>query len=328
MADNENSRILCLMKILTEETDREHILNASQLGEILENRYMIGSNRKTIYRDIDKLREFGLQIEQTRGNSYGYYLASRDFELPELKLLVDAVQSSKFITKNKSEELIEKLSRLTSRENAKALEREVYIYNRPKTNNETIYANVDVIYNAIRSNRQISFLYCEWNLKKQLVPRRGGEEYRASPLILTWDDENYYLVAYDSAAEKIKHYRVDKMKELRCSEEKREGTQLLKGFDLADFSKKTFGMFGGVDRKVQLECDNSMVGVILDRFGTDIMIIPAGSDHFRATVNVSVSPQFFGWLTGLGRGVKISWPEEVKEEYLAYMTAVLKGYQD
>lgn len=323
MADNK-MKILLLMKLMLEETDKDHSLNAAQICEKLEARCGSSCERRTVYSDIEQLREYGIHIEQSKGRGGGYYIGSREFDLPELKLLVDAVQSSKFITKEKSEELIGKLEKQTSCWNASQLQRQVYIYNRIKTGNASIYKNVDSIHAAIHCNRQVSFKYCEWNIKKELVQRKGGSDYIISPWALTWDDENYYLVGYDAEAGKIKHYRVDKMQDIKVLGEPRLGKEYFKNFDLATLARKTFGMYGGEDRKLTLEGDNHRVGVIIDRFGKDIMISPYGEEKFHASVTVSVSPQFFGWLAGLGEGIRISWPEDVREEYKEFLRRILE----
>ena len=319
----EKLKILYLMQILLEETDAAHPMNATQLCERMQSRYEYSYNRKTIYTDIERLKTFGMKIAQTKGSSFGYYVEKRDFDLAELKLLVDAVQSSKFITKEKSEDLIRKLARQTSNENAKQLQRQVFIYNRIKADNDAIYSNVDSIHEAIQENRQIRFKYCEWTVKKKLVQKKGGAEYVVSPWALTWDDANYYLVGFDAAAGKIKHYRVDKMLEIHVARERRLGKESFRDFDLAAFSRKTFGMYGGEDRKIILEGENHLVGVVIDRFGTDVMIHPHKESLFYATVTVTVSPQFFGWLAGIGKGIRISWPEDVREEYRQYLQKIM-----
>ena len=319
----EKLKILYLMQVLLEETDPAHPLNATELCNRMEDRFEYSYSRKTIYNDIERLKTYGLKIAQAKGHGFGYYVKQRDFELPELKLLVDAVQSSKFITKDKSEELITKLEKLTSHENAKQLQRQVFIYNRIKTGNDAIYANVDAIHTAIHDNHQIGFRYCEWTVKKELARRKDGAEYIISPWALTWDDENYYLVGYDAEAGKIKHYRVDKMQEIRIVEEKRQGKEYFEHFDLAAFARKTFGMYGGEDRNLTLEAENHLAGVIIDRFGTDVLMIPCDQDHFHVSVTVSISSQFFGWLAGIGKGIRISWPEDVREEYRAYLQEIV-----
>ena len=319
----EKLKILYLMQVLLEETDPAHPLNATQLCEKMQSRYEYSYNRKTIYTDIKRLQAYGMHIGQTKGASFGYFVEKRDFDLAELKLLVDAVQSSKFITKEKSEDLIRKLERLTSNENARQLQRHVFIYNRIKTDNNAIYANVDAIHEAIQKNRQIGFRYCEWTVRKQLVRKKNGAEYIVSPWALTWDDENYYMVGYEEASGKIKHYRVDKMQEIRVTNDSRLGKEIFRNFDLAAFARKTFGMYGGEDRKITLDGENHLVGVVIDRFGTDIMLHPYDKEHFHAGVTAAISPQFFGWLAGIGEGIRISWPEDVREEYRRYLQGII-----
>ncbi len=323
---NSKLKILYIMKALIEESDEDHVLSSVDLNMILK-RHGLSADRKTIYNDIETLREFGLDILQNiGGNHAGYYIGSRDFELPELKLLVDAVQVSKFITSKKSKELIEKLEKLAGKNDAKQLQRNVFIYNRPKAGNETIYYNVDQIHKAILEDKKITFQYTEWTVKKQLVPKKSGQYYVVSPWSLTWDDQNYYLIAYDEEANLIKHYRVDKMKYAEVLTETRLGKEQFKDFDLAAFAKKTFGMYGGRDETVTLVCHNDLAGVMIDRFGKDTMLIPEGEEHFRINVLVSVSPQFFGWVTGLGSKVYIDGPRNVKEGYREYLEKILGKY--
>lgn len=271
---DQKLRTLYLMEILLERTDDEHMLNASELCTILDQEYGISTDRRTIYTEMEILEKFGLDIQQKKGKCPGYYIGARDFELPELKLLVDAVQSSKFITEKKSKELIQKLEKLCCKTDAEMLSRYVFIVNRPKTENETVYYNVDYIHTAIYENKQIKFHYAEWTVKKELKFKKNGAFYVVSPWALTWDDENYYLVAYDAAAGIIKHYRVDKMRDTEIMEADRTGEESFKNFDLAAFAKKTFGMYGGVDAEVTLECRNELAGVVIDRFGYDVWMCP------------------------------------------------------
>ena len=290
---DQKLRTLRLMEILLERTDDTHMLNASELCTILDQEYGISTDRRTIYTEMEILDKFGLNIHQKKGKNPGYYIGARDFELPELKLLVDAVQSSKFITEKKSKELITKLEKLCCRTDAAMLSKYVFIVNSSKTENETVYYNVDYIHTAIYENKEI---------------------------------ENYYLVAYDAEAGIIKHYRVDKMQNTEILETDRKGEDSFQNFDLAAFAKKTFGMYGGVDAEVTLECKNELAGVVIDRFGYDVWLITQGEDHFKTRVLVSVSPQFFGWVTGIGSGIKITGPDNVKAEYKAYLQNVLENY--
>lgn len=322
----QKMKLLTLMKILMEQTDEKHILSAADLCKELE-KYDIKAERKSIYNDIAVLQDFGLDIVQQKGGHSGYYIASREFELAELKLLVDAVQSSKFITSKKSAELIKKLEHQASKYDAQYLRRDVFIYNRPKSVNETIYYSVDLIHAALRSNAKITYQYAEWTTKKELKLKKDGAFYVVSPWALTWDDENYYLIAYDEAADKIKHYRMDKMQKMSILQEERQGKQKFQDFDLAAFAKKTFSMYGGHDETVTLLCQNHLAGVVLDRFGTDIMMIPGNDGRFKAKVLVSVSPQFFGWVTGIGDGMEIAGPEHVRTEYKEYVQKLLAQYE-
>lgn len=322
---NQKIKILCLLQILRERTDENHIMSATELCKALEE-YGISAERKSIYSDIEALQTFGIDIAQKKGSTPGYYIASREFEIAELKLLVDAVQASKFITKKKTEELIKKLESLTNKYEASQFQREVYIYNRAKAQNETIFYNVDDIHDAIFSNVQIQFQYSEWTVKKELQLKKNGEFYTVSPWALTWADENYYLIAYDEKADKIKHYRVDKMKKMGLLTEKRLGKERFQEFDLASFSKKTFGMYGGVDEKITLEGKNGLAGVVIDRFGQDVVMMSADEEHFRAIMTVAVSQQFFGWLTGLGAGIRIVSPGHVKEQYRDFLAGLLENY--
>lgn len=323
---DQKLRTLYLMDIMLERTDDTHMLNASQLCEILEREYSISTDRRTIYAEMETLTRYGLDVQQKKGKNPGYYIGAREFELPELKLLVDAVQSSKFITESKSRELIKKLEKLCCRTDAAILSKQVFIVNRLKAENETIYYNVDYIHNAIYENREISFQYAEWTMQKKFHLKKNGVRYVVSPWALTWDDENYYLVAYDDTAGQIRHYRVDKMQHTEILETERKGEETFRNFDLAKFAKKTFGMYGGHDEEVTLVCEKHFAGIMIDRFGHDVWLVPTDEEHFRIRVLVSVSPQFFGWLTGIGPGVKIESPQCVREEYKRYLQDVLENY--
>ena len=322
--NNHKMALLYMMRELLLKTDEEHVLNATDLIKALEN-MDLEADRRTIYSNVEILQDFGIDVIK-KENGQGYYIGSRDFELPELKLLVDSVQSSKFITEKKSRELIGKLMRLTNEQKARQLNRAVYIRNRMKTGNESVYYNVDALHEAMNLNRQIEFKYGEWNTGKKLVEKKGGKEYLVSPWALTWDDENYYLIAFDEAAGIIKHYRVDKMMKIELTERARVGQEAFQDFDLAAFSKKTFGMFGGPDADVVLRCRNELVGVIIDRFGTEISIVPEDDGYFHVHVLVAVSPQFYGWVTGIGAGIEISSPGEVRSGYREYLQGILSKY--
>jgi predicted DNA-binding transcriptional regulator YafY len=283
-------KMLHLIRIFSQETDDEHALTLQEIIARLAA-VNITADRKTLYTDFEDLRQFGFDIiAQQRDRTTYYHLGERDFELPELKLLVDSVQAAKFITTRKSRELIRKLERYASVYQAAQLNRQVYIAGRVKAMNESIYYNIDRLHNAINAGVQIRFQYGQWNLNKEMELRRGGEWYQVSPWALTWDDEKYYLVAYDADADMIKHYRVDKMLRIKALDEPRQGQKAFVAFDMALYSKSVFGMFTGEETTVTLEAENHMVGVIIDRFGKDISLAPVSDTHFQATVNVIASP--------------------------------------
>ncbi len=310
-SENQKLKLLYILKILYKYTDETHSITTQELIEKLEA-YGIKAERKSIYADFAALDDFGLSVEKsTKDGKVSYFLADKVFELPELKLLVDIVQSAKFITEKKSNSLIKKIEQFSSRYESNLLQRQVFVADRVKTMNESIYYNIDALYQAMNANKKISFSYYTWNVDKTLKPRRNGDRYTVSPWALTWDDENYYLIAYDGEEKKEKFFRVDKMKDIASLDESREGAKAYEKFNLAKFSKKTFGMFGGESKKVTLEVDNSMVGVIFDRFGLDIPVIKVDENTVRTIVEASVSRQFISWIISLGEGVKIVEPQSV-----------------
>lgn len=327
-AQIQKLKLLYVMKVLTERTDENHPLTAAEICRILAAEYDIPAERKSLYRDIAALQEFGLDIERKEVGAPGFYMGSRLFELPELKLLVDAVQASRSITEKKTDELIRKLESLAGREDAGQLQQQVFLYKRAKTENETIYYNVDYIHTAIYTDVQIRFQYTEWTRQKKIRLKRNGAWYVVSPWALTWDDENYYLIACDEQADRLKHYRVDKMQKMELLDKKRQGKELFDHFDIVAFEKRTFGMFGGREERVTMVCRESLAGVIIDRFGRDVMMVPQGEDRFRISVPVTVSPQFFGWLAGLGTGIQILRPENVRREFREYLKEIISGYKN
>jgi predicted DNA-binding transcriptional regulator YafY len=272
----------------------------------------IKAERKTIYDDIESLRQFGLDIELKKSKAYGYFVASREFELPELKLLADAVQSSKFITERKTIGLIKKLEQFMSKHDAGKLRRQVYVQNRVKNMNESIYYSVDTLHEAISEDKKISFKYFNYDIQKKQVFRREGELYVVSPVALTWNEENYYLIAYSDKREQLTHFRVDKMSnvkklaEPRCTESS--------DFKLAEYSKKVFGMFGGEETDVKLRINNKLIGGVIDRFGKDVIMIPERDDHFLIRVRIALSPIFYGWLFQFGDLCEVIEPQSLKDE--------------
>ncbi|MBP5151889.1 MAG: WYL domain-containing protein, partial [Lachnospiraceae bacterium] len=287
-------------------------------------KYDITAERKSIYTDFQDMTDrFGVEIiKEQKGREVEYHVGARQFELAEVKLLIDAIQSSKFITEKKSRELIAKVKSFVSDYQAGSLQRQVFINDRVKTMNESVYYNVDDIQTALNENKKIRFKYYRWNIKRELEPSHNGEWLTVSPWALVWDDENYYMVAYDDVDEKIKHYRVDKMMRILLTDEKRAGKELFKNFDMARYSKATFGMYGGEEKRVKIRFKNHLCGVFIDRFGKDISFRAVDEDHSEFYVTVNVSPQFFGWILSLGPDVKIVGPDDVAEGIREYVRSL------
>ena len=325
-SENQKLKLLYIRKFLLEQTDKDHRVTTAQIIDEL-TKHEIKAERKSIYDDIECLRSFGMDIKRVqKDRTYSYYVANRPFELPELKLLVDSVQSAKFITKKKTNELIKKIEKLAGKFEASQLQRQVFVAGRVKTMNDSIYRNVDHLHAAISENSQIQFHYFQWNVKKEPQLRHGGAWYHISPWGLSWDDENYYLVGFDSEAGLIKHFRVDKMLRIALSNETREGREHFKKLDMADYARKSFGMFGGEEETVKLQVSNGLAGVIIDRFGKDVMMIPVDEDHFNVSVDVRVSRQFLGWVFSLGESVRILGPEAVVDQMKAEAQRLIGQY--
>lgn len=325
-SQNQKLKLLYLWEYLTQQTSEEHPVSIKQIIAYLESQD-IAAERKAIYDDLELLRYWGLDIIQVgESRSTAYYVGSRDFELPELKLMVDSVQSSKFITEKKTIALIKKIEQLTNAFDAQLLSRQVFVANRIKTMNESIFYNVDAIHSAIAANKKLQFHYFEYTVTKERRLRHDGAFYQISPFALTWDDENYYMVGYDSEMARIRHFRVDKMIDISSLDEERDGQDAYAKMDLALYARKTFGMFVGEDKKVTLRFENSLVGPVIDRFGKEIMIIPDGDEHFKFSADVAVSPQFFAWICGFGTQAEIIGPAEVVSEFAKHIRSIADQY--
>ncbi len=323
---NQKQKLLRLLEILSKKTDEEHKLNSAALIREL-SLYGIESERKSIYSDIETLINMGYDVVfDSAKKTGGYYLASRSIDKEELSLLVDAVCSSRFITEKKSRALIKKLEGLLSEYEAKELDRAVYIRDRIKTENESIYYAVDEIHRAISKNRKLTFKYCEWTFNRVLEPRKSGLDYVVSPLMLSWSDNNYYLIAFDEKSEEIRHYRVDKMKSISMLDDLRSEAEAVKSFNPVSYTEKVFGMYGGKEEALEIEFVDSYIGVVFDRFGKDVTIRKERDGFFTARVHVAVSPQFFGWLSGLSVNARIVAPSEVASEYKKFLKNTLALY--
>ena len=327
--EGQKRKLLALLQIFIRQTDEEHPLTVPQLVEQLQAQG-IEAERKSIYADIETINDLPgapFEIVQRRGPGGGYYLAQGPFELAELKLLVDAVYASRFITARKSRTLIDKLGQFTSRYRQEALDRKVLVSGRVKSTDEKILYTVDALHAAITAGEQVRFKYCEWNLEGRMVPRRDGREYQVSPWVLVWEGNCYYLIAYTEG--ELRHYRVDKIAQVcQLPETKREGKEAYEAFDVNAYMQQVFGMFNGPLKKVTLRCRNGFAGAIIDRFGAKQTLVPCEDrEHFTVTVEVQVSPQFFGWVAGLGAGVEITAPADVRAQMRETLRELQALYQ-
>lgn len=318
---DSRSKILYILKILCEETDENHPITGVAMAQRLE-RYGFHCNRKTIYTYIDALEEFGFDIVKVKK---GVYLGSRLFEAPELQLLVDAVKSSKFISVGKSGRLVDKLLSFTSNYERQEIKGTGDINSVVKTVNESVYYNISAIHEAIFRNVQVRFRYMKWDGDKRLVPKNGGELYEVSPWCFIWERDRYYLLAYDSMAGMIKHYRVDKMDNIESIKDVREGREEFKRLNMACYSAENFCMFKGTDDTVTLSVPENIAGAMIDHFGNNVWMHEGEGGTLLVVVNVSVSSKFYGWLTGFNGKVKVLYPEWVKKEYRDMLLECLKN---
>ena len=327
MRDAQKLKPLVIRDYLLRYSDEAHPVTLREILDYLRSQG-ISAERKSVYDDLEALRLNGTDVVRTQAGRYAaYFIGERTFELPELKLLADSVQSSRFITRAKTAALIRKIESLASVYQAQLLQRQVYVADRIKQMNESIYYNVDEIHSGISQNRQIRFHYFRYTVRKTKEYRRGGAWYQVSPYALTWDNENYYLVAYDGANRDIRHFRVDKMERIQLTDAEREGQAAFRALDMGNYSRSVFGMFSGETTRVTLRFSNELVGAVLDRLGQDAALTPEGEDAFRVSAEVAVSPQFYAWVFGFGTQARILDPAEVRAGMGAYAEAVAALYR-
>lgn len=313
-SENQKLKLCYVIEFFKKKTDMDHPATVTDIISYLSE-HNIKAERKSIYRDIEAMMSLGYDVIQLHNKRFSYYLANRDFETAELRLLVDAVQASRFITKKKSNELIKKLEGLTTEFDAEKLHSQVYVTNRIKSSNESIYYIVDAIHSAIQSNNKITFTYFDWDINKRRVFRHNAAPYVVSPWSLVWNNENYYLIAYDKASERIKHYRVDRMNGIIVMDEKRDGRGDFKELDIAAYVKNFFGMYNGDIIDVTLNCSSSVTNAVIDRFGSEVRFRPEPDGRsFNVEVKAAVSPVFLSWVFMFGGEVKIVSPEWVADE--------------
>jgi len=328
MARNENGKqkLIRLIEILIRHTDEEHGLTVAEIIGKLSD-YGISAERKSLYNDFAVLEEIGIPVLKTKSRQTRYYIDFCVFELAELKMLVDAVQSSKFITAKKSRDIISRLEGFTSIHRRAELSRQVYVEDRVKTANPASMYTVDSVHNAINSDRRLKFRYFEYDSEKKKRLRRDGQFYSVSPLALIWSEENYYLVAYEEEAEKVKHFRIDKMLDVSILDEKRAKCEACERFSPSDYSRKVFGMYGGREELVTLECRERLAAIMIDRFGTEPTFHKTDFG-FKFSIRLMVSPTFFAWVMGFGDEMKINAPESVRTELLSMLTKTAQLYKE
>ena len=325
---NQKLKLLYLLRFLQRQSDERHPVTVADMIAFLASAG-VNAERKSVYDDLETLMAFGIDlVRERRGNLTVWYVGSRDFQLPELRLLVDSVQSSRFLTRRKSLELIGKIETLTSVYQARGLRRQVWVKNRIKSMNESIYYLVDDLHAAIDADEGIRFHYFQFDPQRQRQLRHGGAWYEISPYALLWDSENYYLVGYDAAAGIIKHFRVDKITDLRRTGRRRDGAEAFAGVDMAAYANAHFGMFSGAATSVRMEFDNALAGAVIDRFGAEAMLIPAGEGRFSVTASVAVTEPFFAWLCTFGDGARITAPESAVAAMRAHIDKIAALYAD
>ncbi len=323
--ENQKLKILYIYDMLLSETDEEHPLTVADIIAKLE-KIGIKAERKSIYSDIALLETYGLDIVCDKSKSNKYYVASRDFELAELKLLADTVAASKFISASKSNQLIKNIEKLASKHEAHQISRQVFVENRIKSQNESIFYNIDSIHRAIAANKEVSFLYFKIAPDKSKQYRNSKQRYVCSPYALTYNDGNYYLVGYFGKYDKIVSFRVDRMERIELCETDRYEGKAYKSFDIAKFCRENFSMFGGELQFVTIAFDNSLSDVVFDRFGRNVTVSSVDENTFSVRVGVSISPQFSGWLAGLGDKAKILSPDSAKNQFSDHLKNIIKMY--
>lgn len=319
MEINNKSRILYILKLLEEYTDEQHPMSITDIVEYLDKQD-IKAHRRTIMTDIESLIEFGIDIITIKSTQNKYFIGNRNFELPEVKLLIDAVESSKFITQKKSSELIRKLTTLASCNQATELNRHIYVDNRVKPENEEVYYTVDSIHNAINNNKQIEFKYYQYTGRKEKIFKNDGYLYSLSPYALIWSEDHYYVIGFSRKHNKISKFRVDRMAQTRINA--MDSMPRPEDFDVAEYAKSVFEMFDGETKSIELKCTNDLMDVIVDRFGENVDTVELGSNCFKAIVDISISPTFYGWVFGFGNKMSILAPPDVKNEYMAMARSV------
>lgn len=324
--ENQRLKLLYLAKIFQEETDENAGLTMPQIIDRLRE-YGISAERKALYRDIKALCDFGMDIQRYRRSPVQYALAHREFSQPELLLLVDAVQSSRFLDKEKSQELIDSIRTLASKDQREALSKRMHVEGRIKMQNESVFYNVDIVQGAIKARRKVSFHYFKYNVEKKKERQHNGDRYLETPVELIYSDGYYYLVAYNDKHGDFTNYRVDRMTEVMVSDEPATRNERIASFDAEDYTAQAFSMFNGEPKTVYLIVEESVMSSIIDRFGSDVESQPVDTSHARVYARVKVSNAFYGWLAQFGTKVRVEKPRSVAQGYADYLQQIVEGYR-
>ena len=316
-AMKNSTRLLLILKCLLEQTDESHTLTIAEINDCLAEHELFG-DRKTIRECIGELQAVGYDIRCIRKTQNHYYINQRDFSLAEVKLLVDAVQSSRFIPQDKSHELVEKLAGLVGEHKGEILKRQLYIGSRTKADNDDISEMVEQIHQAITDEKKIAFQYFEYNPKKEKVLRHGGEIYMFSPYVLIWNNDQYYVVGYSDKRQTITKFRVDRMTSLEILND--GNISKPDDFDVSSYFEKEFSMLHGESSEVELLCENQLMGSIVDKFGTKVRTEVVDQEHFKAIVNVELSGTFYGWVFASMGAMKILSPQEALDAFEKALT--------
>lgn len=316
-------KLLKLMELLREETDEQNPMVAKDVCKRLEDKGVI-VDRRVLTRDISVLNEFGYEIMSTMvGHEKAYYVIDRSFSVPELKILIDAVQAATFVTDRKTPELVEKIAALGGAHRAEILQENIVCFNTRKHSNEAIYYNVDRLESAIQNNKKVIFLYYDLDENGEKVYRRDGHHYVVEPIALVFNNDNYYLTCYSTKHKGTANYRVDRMTAVEMIDEAiSKKTKTLRK-EVGRYTEQIFKMYGGEPEKVTLEFDNELIGVIYDKFGEDTKIVRTGANTLVASVDVQVSPTFFGWLFQFGNRMKVISPDDVVERYREHIKSII-----
>lgn len=324
--ENQKLKLLYLAKIFQEETDGKAGLTMPQIIEHLRE-YGISAERKALYRDIKALREFGMDIQRYNRSPMQYALANREFSQPELLLLVDAVQSSRFLDIEKSRELIDSIRTLASKRQRETLSKRMHVEGRIKMQNESVFYNVDIVQEAIQAHRRVSFHYFKYDVEKKKVRQHGGDRYLETPVELIYSDGYYYLVTYNDKHDGFTNYRVDRMTEVMVSDEPATRNERIASFDPEAYTAQAFSMFNGEPKTISLIVDGEVMSSIVDRFGSDVESHALDGSHARVYARVKISDVFYGWLAQFGTKVRVEKPRSVVQGYTEYLQRIVSAYR-